>query len=70
MVVLKKLNPETTLFLVVSKSFTTQETLTNAKTVKNWLVSKLGKKAIRLVPTGAAATHIQTAFGMEEDNEG
>ena len=31
---------------------------------------KLGKKAIRLVPTGAAATHIQTAFGMEEDNEG
>ena len=44
--VLKKLNPETTLFLVVSKSFTTQETLTNAKTVKNWLVSKLGKKAI------------------------
>ena len=31
---------------------------------------KLGKKAIRLVPTGAAATHTQTAVGMEEDNEG
>ena len=31
---------------------------------------KLGKKAIRLVPTGAAATHTQNAVGMEEDNEG
>tara|TARA_B100000035_G_C20714312_1_gene428400 strand:+ start:192 stop:593 length:402 start_codon:yes stop_codon:yes gene_type:complete len=31
---------------------------------------KLGKKVIRLVPTGAAATHTQTAVGMEEDNEG
>ena len=31
---------------------------------------KLGKKAIRLVPTGAAATHTQTSVVMEEDNEG
>ena len=35
---LKKLNPETTLFVVVSKSFSTQETLTNAETVRNWLL--------------------------------
>ena len=31
---------------------------------------KLGKKAIRLVPTGDAATHTQTAVGMRDDNEG
>ena len=31
---------------------------------------KLGKKAIRLVPTGDAATHTQTAVGMGDDNEG
>ena len=31
---------------------------------------KLGKKAIRLVPTGDAATHTQTAVGMHDDNEG
>ena len=31
---------------------------------------KLGKKAIRLVPTGDAATHTQTAVDMDDDNEG
>ncbi|WP_289022402.1 glucose-6-phosphate isomerase [uncultured Salegentibacter sp.] len=33
---IKNLNPETTLFLVVSKTFTTQETLSNATTIRNW----------------------------------
>lgn len=37
---LKKINPETTLFIVVSKTFTTQETLTNAQTIKNWFLQK------------------------------
>jgi len=37
--VLKKLDPETTLFLVVSKSFTTQETLANATTCREWFLS-------------------------------
>lgn len=37
---LKKFNPETTLFIVVSKSFTTQETLTNAETVRSWFLQK------------------------------
>ena len=36
--VIKKLNPETTLFVIVSKTFTTQETLTNATTIKKWLI--------------------------------
>ncbi len=37
---LQGLNPETTLFIIVSKTFTTQETLTNAETVKKWFLSK------------------------------
>jgi glucose-6-phosphate isomerase len=38
--ILKKLNPETTLFVIVSKTFTTQETITNAETIKNWFLSQ------------------------------
>jgi len=37
---LKKLNPETTLFIVASKTFTTQETITNATTAKQWFLEK------------------------------
>ncbi len=36
---LKKLNPETTLFIVVSKSFSTQETLSNALTIREWFLN-------------------------------
>ena len=36
---LKKLDPETTLFLIASKTFTTQETMTNAETAKTWFLS-------------------------------
>ncbi|MGB1041905.1 MAG: glucose-6-phosphate isomerase [Tenacibaculum sp.] len=36
--ILNKLNPETTLFIVVSKSFTTEETLTNANTIRDWFL--------------------------------
>ncbi len=35
---LKPLNPETTLFIIASKTFTTQETITNAMTAKNWFL--------------------------------
>ena len=37
--VMKNLNPETTLFVIVSKTFTTQETLTNATTLKEWFLN-------------------------------
>jgi glucose-6-phosphate isomerase len=37
--IIKRLNPETTLFVIVSKTFTTQETLTNANTIKNWFLT-------------------------------
>lgn len=43
---LKDLDPETTLFIVASKTFTTQETLTNAKTARDWLVASLGEDAV------------------------
>lgn len=36
--ILKKINPETTLFIVVSKSFTTQETISNANTIRDWFL--------------------------------
>ena len=45
--VLKKLDPETSLFIVASKTFTTQETMTNANTARKWLVEKLGESAIK-----------------------
>jgi len=38
---LKKLNAETTLFVVASKTFTTQETITNATTAKRWLLEAM-----------------------------
>ena len=37
---LKNVNPETTLFIIVSKTFTTQETLTNATTIRNWFLTQ------------------------------
>jgi len=43
--VLKEINPEETLFIVASKTFTTQETMANANTAKEWLLSSLGKRS-------------------------
>ncbi|OQR67852.1 glucose-6-phosphate isomerase-like [Tropilaelaps mercedesae] len=42
---LKKVDPETTLFIIASKTFTTQETLTNADSAKAWFLGKAGDKA-------------------------
>ncbi|MBU2459113.1 MAG: glucose-6-phosphate isomerase, partial [Nanoarchaeota archaeon] len=41
---LKDLNPETTLFIIASKTFTTQETITNANTAKEWFLQKAKDK--------------------------
>lgn len=41
---LQRLNPETTLFLIASKTFTTEETMTNAFSAREWLISKLGNE--------------------------
>jgi glucose-6-phosphate isomerase len=43
--VLKELNPDTTLFIVASKTFTTQETLANARSAHAWLAERMGSAA-------------------------
>ena len=67
--VLKEVNPATTLFVVVSKTFSTQETLTNATTAKQWLVDALGAAAVGdhfvAVSTNLAAID---AFGIQSEN--
>ena len=42
---LKKVDPETTLFIIASKSFTTQETMTNANTARDWFLKSAKKKS-------------------------
>ncbi|MCL2485542.1 MAG: glucose-6-phosphate isomerase [Endomicrobia bacterium] len=66
---LKKLNPETSLFIVASKTFTTQETMTNAVTAKNWLTEKLGDKAVasHFVALSTNAKKVKE-FGIDEKN--
>ena len=44
--VLRDLNPETTLFVIVSKTFTTQETLSNATTIKEWFLKSATEKDV------------------------
>jgi glucose-6-phosphate isomerase len=60
-------DPETTLFVVASKTFTTVETLTNARTARTWLVEALGEDAVRhhfaALSSDRAAV---AAFGIDE----
>ena len=67
--VIKNLNPETTLFVIVSKTFTTQETLTNATTIKNWFLNDLDEDAVAKHFV-AVSTNIQKVkeFGIDENN--
>ena len=44
--IIKDLNPETTLFVIISKTFTTQETISNANTIKDWLVTNFNESAV------------------------
>lgn len=67
--VLKSLDPETTLFVIVSKTFTTQETLSNATTIKKWFL-KYGTKTDIAKHFVAVSTNISKvkAFGIETSN--
>ena len=67
--ILKKLNPETTLFVIVSKTFTTQETLSNANTIRQWFLQSGDKEAISKHFV-AVSTNIKKAkeFGVEQEN--
>ena len=65
---LKGLDPETTLFIIASKTFTTIETMTNAETARRWVAEKLGEDA---VPAHFAAVSTAldkvAAFGIPQD---
>ncbi|OUR98240.1 glucose-6-phosphate isomerase [Flavobacteriales bacterium 33_180_T64] len=67
--VIKKLNPETTLFVIVSKTFTTQETLSNANTIREWFLKNAPQSAISKHFV-AVSTNIEKVkdFGIDEDN--
>ena len=67
--VIKKLNPETTLFVIVSKTFTTQETLTNSETIRKWFLQSASQEDVARHFV-AVSTNLQkvTEFGINPDN--
>ena len=66
---LKKLDPETTLFIIVSKTFTTQETLTNATTIRTWFVEQASEAAVSKHFV-AVSTNLEAVrnYGISEEN--
>lgn len=67
--VLNKLDPETTLFIVASKTFTTIETLTNARTCRKWLVNALGEHAVDKHFVALSTNKEEVVkFGINPDN--
>ena len=67
---LKKVEAETTLFVVSSKTFTTQETLTNAHSARAWLIEQLGNENAVAKHFAAVSTNLQATakFGINPDN--
>ncbi|RVT78266.1 glucose-6-phosphate isomerase [Flavobacterium sufflavum] len=67
--IIKKLNPETTLFVIVSKTFTTQETLTNSETIRKWFLQWASQEDVAKHFV-AVSTNLQkvTEFGINPDN--
>ena len=67
---LKPLNPETTLFLIASKTFTTQETMTNAHSARDWFLAEAGDQAHVAKHFAALSTNAQSVseFGIDTDN--
>jgi len=67
---LKKLDAETTLFIISSKTFTTQETLTNARTARSWLVARLGDEQAVEKHFAAVSTNLEATseFGINPYN--
>ena len=67
---LKKVDPEQTLFLIASKTFTTQETMTNALTARDWFVNKSGDAAQVAKHFVALSTNEKAVveFGIAKEN--
>ncbi|WP_374445617.1 glucose-6-phosphate isomerase [Epilithonimonas sp.] len=68
--VVKNLNPETTLFIIASKTFTTQETMTNANSAKEWFLKSGAKNEDVAKHFVALSTNIEAVkkFGIAEEN--
>lgn len=67
--ILKKINPETTLFVIVSKTFSTQETITNSETIKKWFLQTATEKDIakHFVAVSSNLQNV-TNFGIASEN--
>lgn len=67
---IKKLDPETTLFIIASKTFTTQETMTNAESARAWFLEKTGGKGDVAKHFVAVSTNSKevTKFGIAPEN--
>lgn len=65
---LKHLDPATTLFIVASKTFTTVETMTNARTARAWIAERLGEAAVgaHFCAVSTALDHVR-AFGIDPE---
>ena len=68
--ILRHLNPETTLFLIASKTFTTQETMTNAHTARQWFLDRAGDPVHVARHFAALSTNIEKVeeFGIDREN--
>ena len=67
--IIKKINPETTLFVIVSKTFTTQETLSNSETIRSWFLQSATQDDVAKHFV-AVSTNTQkvTEFGIDSNN--
>jgi glucose-6-phosphate isomerase len=67
---LKKINPETTLFLIASKTFTTQETMTNAQTARAWFLKSANDETAVAKHFAALSTNSKAVaeFGIDTKN--
>ncbi|WP_019669180.1 glucose-6-phosphate isomerase [Eudoraea adriatica] len=67
--IVKELNPETTLFIIVSKTFTTQETLSNANTIRKWFLNTASEMDVSK-HFAAVSTNTEkiSEFGIADDN--
>lgn len=68
--VLKKINPETTLFIIASKTFTTQETMTNAQSAKDWFLGRGAAESDVAQHFVAVSTNSEAVekFGIDTQN--
>jgi len=67
--ILAAVNPEETVFLIASKTFTTQETMTNASSARSWITGKLGDDAVsKHFAALSTNTEAVVSFGIDPDN--